>query len=50
MFIPESNITVVAAGVSTANDVSVPPHIQILSSDPTEQQQHHVQIQDSKSV
>ncbi|KAH9645885.1 hypothetical protein HF086_010084 [Spodoptera exigua] len=46
----ESNITVVATGVSTGNDVAMPPHIQILSSDPNEQQQHHVQIQDTKPV
>ncbi|PZC71135.1 hypothetical protein B5X24_HaOG214039 [Helicoverpa armigera] len=46
----DSNITVVATGVSAGNDVAMPPHIQILSSDPTEQQQHHVQIQDTKPV
>ncbi|XP_022834318.1 zinc finger protein 665-like [Spodoptera litura] len=46
----ESNITVVATGVSTGNDVAMPPHIQILSSDPNEQQQHHVPIQDTKPV
>lgn len=46
-FVTENNITVVATGVSTGNDVAMPPHIQILSSDPNEQQQHHVPIQDS---
>ncbi|CAK1599573.1 unnamed protein product [Parnassius mnemosyne] len=46
----DSNITVVATGVSTANEVAMPPHIQILSSDPTDQQQHHVQVQDTKPV
>lgn len=46
----ENNITVVATGVSTGNDVAMPPHIQILSTDPNEQQQHHVQIQDTKPV
>ncbi|XP_072935033.1 transcription factor Clamp-like isoform X2 [Epargyreus clarus] len=47
----ESNITVVATGVSTANDVAMPPHIQILSSDHNDQQQQHVQqIQDTKPV
>lgn len=44
----DSNITVVATGVSTSNEVTMPPHIQILSADPNDQQQHHVQIQDSK--
>lgn len=43
----DNNITVVATGVSTGNDVAMPPHIQILSSETNEQQQHHVQIQDS---
>lgn len=41
----------VATGVSSANEVAIPPHIQILSSDPSEQQQQqqqHVQIQDSE--
>lgn len=42
----DNNITVVATGVSTNNDVNMPPHIQILSADHTEQQQHHVQMQD----
>lgn len=47
--ISDSNITVVATGVSSGNDVGMPPHIQILSTDTTEQQQHHsVSIQDSK--
>ncbi|CAB3236961.1 unnamed protein product [Arctia plantaginis] len=46
----DSNITVVATGVGTGNDVAMPPHIQILSSDHNEQQQHHVQIQDTKPV
>lgn len=44
------NITVVAAGVNSNNDVTMPPHIQILSSDPNDQQQHHVQIQDTKPI
>ncbi|VVD03647.1 unnamed protein product [Leptidea sinapis] len=43
----ENNITVVATGVSSANDVGMPPHIQILSSDPNEQQQLAVQVQDT---
>lgn len=46
----DSNITVVATGVSTANEVTMPPHIQILSADPNDQQQHHLQIQDTKPV
>lgn len=46
----DNNITVVATGVSNGNDVSMPPHIQILSSDSTEQPQHHVQLQESKPV
>ncbi|XP_053600877.1 transcription factor Clamp [Plodia interpunctella] len=46
----DSNITVVATGVSANNEVAMPPHIQIMSSDPNEQQQHHVQIQDTKPV
>ncbi|XP_059047484.1 zinc finger protein 83-like [Achroia grisella] len=47
----DSNITVVTTGVSANNEVTMPPHIQILSSDPNEQQQqHHVQIQDTKPV
>ncbi|KAJ0181041.1 hypothetical protein K1T71_003126 [Dendrolimus kikuchii] len=46
----DNNITVVAAGVSNSNDVAMPPHIQILSSDPNDQQQHHVQLQDTKPV
>ncbi|CAK1548372.1 unnamed protein product [Leptosia nina] len=45
----DNNITVVATGVSSANDVAMPPHIQILSSDPTEPQQH-VQLQDTKPI
>ena len=48
IFITDNNITVVATGVSSANEVAMPPHIQILSSDPSDQQQHHVQIQESK--
>ncbi|XP_045510598.1 zinc finger protein 679-like isoform X1 [Colias croceus] len=46
----DNNITVVATGVSTSNEVAMPPHIQILSSDPSEQQQHHVQLQDTKPI
>ncbi|XP_049886852.1 zinc finger protein 135-like isoform X2 [Pectinophora gossypiella] len=47
----DSNITVVTTGVSAGNEVAMPPHIQILSSDANEQQQHHtVQIQDTKPV
>ncbi|OWR52126.1 zinc finger protein [Danaus plexippus plexippus] len=46
----DSNVVVVSTGVSTANDVSMPPHIQILSTDPNETQQHHVQLQDTKPV
>ncbi|XP_041974383.1 zinc finger protein 391 [Aricia agestis] len=49
----DNNIAVVATGVTSANDVAMPPHIQILSSDHTEQQQqqqHHVQIQDTKPI
>ncbi|XP_037964040.2 zinc finger protein ZFP2 [Plutella xylostella] len=45
----DGNITVVATGVSSGNDVGMPPHIQILSSD-ADQQQHHVQLQDTKPV
>lgn len=45
------NITVVTTGVGGANDVSMPPHIQILSTDTNEQQQqHHVQLPDTKPV
>lgn len=50
ILISDSNITVVATGVSASNDVTMPPHIQILSSDHSEQQQHHVQMQDSKFI
>ncbi|KAJ2946547.1 hypothetical protein O0L34_g12602 [Tuta absoluta] len=46
----DNNITVVATGVGTSNDVTMPPHIQILSSDSNDQQQHHVQLQDTKPV
>ncbi|CAF4780994.1 unnamed protein product [Pieris macdunnoughi] len=48
----DNNITVVTTGVSSANDVAMPPHIQILSSDPgdQQQQQQHVPIQDTKPV
>ncbi|XP_063373118.1 zinc finger protein 234-like isoform X2 [Cydia amplana] len=46
----EGNITVVATGVGGGNEVAMPPHIQILSSDTSEQQQHHVQMQDTKPI
>ncbi|XP_026324022.1 zinc finger protein 184-like [Hyposmocoma kahamanoa] len=46
----DSNITVVATGVSASNEVAMPPHIQILSADHSEQQQHHVQMQDTKPI
>ncbi|CAH2262104.1 jg26789 [Pararge aegeria aegeria] len=46
----DNNITVVATGVGSSNEVTMPPHIQILATDPNEQQQHHVQIQDTKPV
>ncbi|GBP41763.1 Zinc finger protein 112 [Eumeta japonica] len=46
----DNNITVVATGVSTGNEVAMPPHIQILSSDPTDQQQHVTLQQDSKPI
>ncbi|XP_061714922.1 zinc finger protein ZFP2-like isoform X1 [Cydia pomonella] len=46
----EGNITVVATGVGGGNEVAMPPHIQILSSDTSEQQQHHVQLQDTKPI
>ncbi|KPJ06723.1 Zinc finger protein 234 [Papilio machaon] len=46
----DNNITVVATGVSTANEVTMPPHIQIISSDPAEQTQHQVHIQETKPV
>lgn len=38
------NITVVTTGVNTSNDVNMPPHIQILSSD-----QSHVGMQEDKT-
>ncbi|XP_045542138.1 zinc finger protein 665 [Papilio machaon] len=46
----DNNITVVATGVSTANEVTMPPHIQIISSDPADQTQHQVHIQETKPV
>lgn len=46
--ISDGNITVVATGVGGGNEVAMNPHIQILSSDSNDQQQHHVQLQDSK--
>lgn len=49
-FITDNNITVVATGVNTANEAAMPPHIQILSTDPNDQQQHHVQISESKRI
>ncbi|KOB67795.1 Zinc finger protein, partial [Operophtera brumata] len=46
----DGNITVVATGVGGGNEVAMNPHIQILSSDSNDQQQHHVQLQDSPKL
>ncbi|XP_034823961.1 transcription factor Clamp [Maniola hyperantus] len=45
----DNNITVVATGVNSGNDVAMPPHIQIMSTDSNDPQQHQM-IQDTKPV